>query len=148
MEELFTKYFNYLVAERDFSPHTITNYKRDIMRFHKFLSSRGSGKPEILWRSVDRSQIVHVEPIAITVEPRVTARDRRSADHHVTGCIPSQEHFVLPGQPDFSPRVWSGEDFKECHVLPRNGLFFVAGLVERSVEFSCLHYRVGIFPRE
>ncbi len=57
MKKLFEKYFNYLIAERDLSPHTIKNYKRDIMRFGNFLASKGEGKTEQLWRGVDRSQI-------------------------------------------------------------------------------------------
>jgi integrase/recombinase XerC len=57
MEKLFRKYFDYLTVERDLSPHTISNYRRDITRFGNFLTARGSEKPETLWRSVDRSQI-------------------------------------------------------------------------------------------
>lgn len=57
VEGLIDGYFAYLTAEKNASPHTIKNYRRDIGRFGAFISSRGSGPPESVWKGVDRSLI-------------------------------------------------------------------------------------------
>lgn len=55
MDSFSDRYFNYLRAERDASPHTLDNYRRDIVRFGRFLASRGEG--DAPWRKADRSSI-------------------------------------------------------------------------------------------
>jgi integrase/recombinase XerC len=57
MDSFSLRYFNYLRAEKDASPHTLENYRRDIARFGRFLASKERGTPEALWRGVDRSLI-------------------------------------------------------------------------------------------
>lgn len=50
MDEDIARYITYLVAEKNASPHTIDNYRRDIMEFRNFLKRRGIGR----WDDVDR----------------------------------------------------------------------------------------------
>jgi integrase/recombinase XerC len=57
MEEIFKKYFDYLLAEKNLSPYTLENYKRDIERFNRFLKSQGNDRLEIRWKKVNRSMI-------------------------------------------------------------------------------------------
>lgn len=57
MDSFSDRYFNYLRAEKNASPHTLDNYRRDIGRFGKFLASKGEGDFDLLWRKVDRSSI-------------------------------------------------------------------------------------------
>ena len=57
MDSFSDRYFNYLRAEKNASPHTLDNYGRDISRFGKFLASKGMGDGDALWRKVDRSSI-------------------------------------------------------------------------------------------
>jgi tyrosine recombinase XerC len=57
MDTFSDHYFNYLRAEKNASPHTLDNYRRDITRFGRFLASKERGTPDALWRGVDRSLI-------------------------------------------------------------------------------------------
>ncbi|MCX6355754.1 MAG: tyrosine recombinase XerC [Candidatus Aureabacteria bacterium] len=57
MDESFERYFNYLRAEKNASPHTLTNYSHDISRFGTFLQPREKGAATPLWHRADRSLI-------------------------------------------------------------------------------------------
>jgi len=57
MDESFERYFNYLRAEKNASPHTLTNYSRDIARFGRFLQPREKGASIPPWHRADRSLI-------------------------------------------------------------------------------------------
>jgi integrase/recombinase XerC len=57
MDEPFDKYLNYLRAEKNASPHTLSNYSRDISRFGAFLRSRENGASVSIWHGADRSLI-------------------------------------------------------------------------------------------
>lgn len=57
MDSFSDRYFDYLRAEKNASPHTLDNYRRDIDRFGKFLASKETGGGDALWRKVDRSSI-------------------------------------------------------------------------------------------
>ena len=50
MQEVFTKYINYLEAERNVSPYTVRNYTTDLLDFFNFLRSKGVSS----LREVDR----------------------------------------------------------------------------------------------
>ncbi len=41
MEESLARYVRYLVAERNASPHTVSNYSREIRQFMEFANSQG-----------------------------------------------------------------------------------------------------------
>jgi len=43
MQEVFNKYINYLVAERNASPYTVRNYTTDLLGFFQFLRTKGIG---------------------------------------------------------------------------------------------------------
>jgi len=57
MDTFSDHYFNYLRVEKNASPHTLDNYRRDIRRFGRFLASKERGTPDALWRGADRSHI-------------------------------------------------------------------------------------------
>lgn len=57
MDALFQKYLNYLRGEKNTSPHTLSNYSSDILRFGTFLASKGGTSSAIPWRAADRSLI-------------------------------------------------------------------------------------------
>ena len=44
MDELIHEFINYLNYEKGYSRHTLTNYKRDLKQFKKFLGSRSSDR--------------------------------------------------------------------------------------------------------
>ncbi|GAI02868.1 unnamed protein product [marine sediment metagenome] len=50
MQEVFTKYINYLEAERNVSPYTVRNYTTDLLDFFNFLKDKGVSS----LREVDR----------------------------------------------------------------------------------------------
>ncbi|MDD5556493.1 MAG: tyrosine recombinase XerC [bacterium] len=56
MDPLVERYLSHLRAERNASPHTLTNYRRDIDRFGRFLLPR-AGAAEPPWKAADRSLI-------------------------------------------------------------------------------------------
>jgi len=56
MDGAFEKYLNHLRVEKNASPHTLSNYSRDIERFGAFLQSMGSS-PGVDWRRADRTSI-------------------------------------------------------------------------------------------
>jgi site-specific recombinase XerC len=54
---LLERYFDYLKGERDASPHTLRNYRRDISRFGGFLAARSGAAGDSMWGRADRSLI-------------------------------------------------------------------------------------------
>jgi integrase/recombinase XerC len=57
MDASLERYFNYLSAERDASPHTLRNYRHDITRFGDFLAARCEATGDARWQRADRSLI-------------------------------------------------------------------------------------------
>jgi integrase/recombinase XerC len=55
MDELIERYINYLQYERNASPHTIRNYRSDLVQFRDYLAS-GSSQPVAL-KSIDALRI-------------------------------------------------------------------------------------------
>ena len=52
MDELLTRYLNYLRFERNASPHTIRSYESDLLQFRDYLAggdAEGSAAPH--WRA-------------------------------------------------------------------------------------------------
>lgn len=45
MDKLIERYVNYLRYERNASPHTIRNYRSDLLQFHSYLSKEAAGAP-------------------------------------------------------------------------------------------------------
>jgi len=54
---LLERYFDYLKGERDASPHTLRNYRRDLSRFGGFLAARSGAAGDSMWGRADRSLI-------------------------------------------------------------------------------------------
>ena len=53
MDELIERYINYLRYERNASPHTVRNYRSDLLQFRDFLAA-GLGSAGIDIKSVER----------------------------------------------------------------------------------------------
>jgi len=60
MQAVFTKYINYLEAERNASAYTIRNYTTDLMGFFRFLSDKGVSSLKEVDRQVLRDYLSHL----------------------------------------------------------------------------------------
>ena len=60
MQEVFTKYINYLVAERNVSPYTVRNYTTDLLDFFQFLRAKGTGSLKEVDRHVLRDYLSYL----------------------------------------------------------------------------------------
>ncbi len=60
MQEVFTKYINYLEVERNASPYTVRNYTTDLMDFFQFLSDKGVSSLKEVDRHVLRDYLSHL----------------------------------------------------------------------------------------
>jgi len=56
MDELFTRYLNYLRYERNASPHTIRNYESDLLQFRDYLKG-GDAEAKVDVGAVDTQRI-------------------------------------------------------------------------------------------
>ncbi len=50
MDELIERYVNYLRYERNASPHTVRNYRSDLLQFRDYLGRAAPMSPLILLR--------------------------------------------------------------------------------------------------
>jgi integrase/recombinase XerC len=60
MQEVFTKYVNYLEAERNVSPYTVRNYTTDLLDFFRFLKTKGIGSLKDVDKPVLRDFLSHL----------------------------------------------------------------------------------------
>ncbi len=60
MQEVFNKYINYLVAERNVSPYTVRNYTTDLLDFFSFLRAKRVYSLEEVDRHVLRNYLSHL----------------------------------------------------------------------------------------
>jgi len=60
MQAVFSKYINYLKAERNASAYTIRNYTTDLMGFFQFLSDKGTSSLKEVDRQVLRDYLSHL----------------------------------------------------------------------------------------
>jgi integrase/recombinase XerC len=60
MQEVFSKYVNYLEAERNVSPYTVRNYTNDLLDFFQFLSNKGVVSLKEVDRHVVRDYLAHL----------------------------------------------------------------------------------------
>ena len=60
MQEVFTKYINYLEAERNVSPYTVRNYTTDLLDFFQFLRGKGTGSLKEVDRHVLRDYLSYL----------------------------------------------------------------------------------------
>jgi len=60
MQEVFTKYVNYLEAERNASAYTVRNYTTDLLAFFQFLRDRGVSSLKEVDRHVLRDYLAHL----------------------------------------------------------------------------------------
>ena len=60
MQEVFTKYINYLEVERNASPYTVRNYTTDLLGFFQFLSDKGVSSLKEVDRHVLRDYLSHL----------------------------------------------------------------------------------------
>jgi integrase/recombinase XerC len=60
MQEVFTKYLNYLQVERNASPYTVRNYTTDLLGFFHFLQERGLDSLKEVDKTVLRDYLSHL----------------------------------------------------------------------------------------
>ncbi len=60
MQEVFTKYINYLEAERNVSPYTVRNYTTDLLDFFNFLRDKGVSSLKEVDRHVVRDYLSYL----------------------------------------------------------------------------------------
>lgn len=60
MQEVFTKYINYLEAERNFSAYTVRNYTNDLMEFFAFVSGQGINTLKKVDKKTLRAYLAHL----------------------------------------------------------------------------------------
>jgi len=60
MQEVFTKYINYLEAERNASPYTVRNYTTDLLDFFNFLKTRRISSLKEVDKHVLRDYLSHL----------------------------------------------------------------------------------------
>jgi integrase/recombinase XerC len=60
MRDIYDRYINYLVVERNASPYTVRNYKHDLKDFTDFLSSEGATSLDEVDRDMLRRYLSHL----------------------------------------------------------------------------------------
>ena len=78
------QFLNALKAERNYSNHTIANYRRDILRFLKYLSEIGTD-----WGKLEEIQVLNYLSLRHTsgIKGRTLARELSSLRHFFRYCI-------------------------------------------------------------
>ena len=60
MQQIFDRYINYLVAERNVSPYTVRNYTTDLLGFFQFVKDRGIDSLKEVDKHVLREYLAHL----------------------------------------------------------------------------------------
>ena len=60
MQEIYNRYVNYLVAERNVSPYTVRNYTTDLLGFFNFLKTKRGDSLKEVDRHVLRGYLSHL----------------------------------------------------------------------------------------